>query len=105
MTEPTLSPQHLRNTILLVQEALLVHLVQQAALPIPARDRLQVLHALRLRADVAHLDHDERVLVRGPGGEQDVCVELARAALDAVAEVLDQRGRCRAVEAAAVSPK
>lgn len=101
----TFPAQDLRNAVLLVQVALLVDLVQQTALAVPAGDRLEVLHALLPRADVAHLDDDERVLVGGAGGEQHVRVQLARRAFDAVAEVLDERGRGGAVEAAASSAK
>ena len=96
----TFASEDLCDAVLLVQETLLIDLVQKTALAVPARDRLEELEALLLRADVAHLDHDERVLVRGPGGEEHVRVELAWGAFDAVAEVLDERGCCCAVEAA-----
>lgn len=90
----------LRDAVLLVQVALLVDLVEETALAVPAGDGVEELDALLLRAGVAHLDDDKRVLVGRAGGEQHVGVELARGALDAVAEVLDQRGGRRAVEAA-----
>lgn len=97
----TLSAEDLCDAVLLVEEALLVHLVQQAALAVPARDRLGVLDTALARARVAHLDHHERVLIRRPRSEEYVCVEFARSILDAVAEVLDQRWRRRTVEPAA----
>jgi hypothetical protein len=84
----------------LVQERLLVHLVEQAALAGPRAERLEVLKALFLRADVAHLDYDERVLVCRAGGEKDVCVKLARCALDTITEVPQKRRCSRTVEAA-----
>lgn len=86
---------------MLAQVALLVDFVQQTALAIPALDRVEVLHASLPRADVAHLDDDERVLVCGPSREEHVCVQLPRRALNAITEVLDQRGRGRPMEATA----
>lgn len=96
----TLPTQDLRDAVLLMQEAFLVHLVQEAALAVPGREREEVFLSLLLRADVAHLHYDERVLPLGPGGEEYVCVQLARGALDTVAEVFDERGGGGAVEAA-----
>lgn len=95
----TLRAQHLRDALLLVYEALLIHLVQQALLAAPRRDRVEVLLAARARPDEADLHDHERVLVRGARREQHVGVQLARRALDAVAEVPDERPGGRAVEA------
>ena len=83
-----------------MQETLLVDFVEQARLTVPRRYRSQIFSALFLGSDIAHLDDDERVLSRGTGCEQDVGVQLARGALDAVAEVFDERGRCCTSESA-----
>lgn len=101
----TFSAQDLRNTVLLLQETLLVHLVQQTPLAVPAQDRIQKLLTVLLRAKIAHLNHDQRVLVCRSGRQENISIQLPRHAFDAVAEVLDQRGRRRAVEAAVAGSK
>lgn len=100
---PLVSPpatEDLGDAVLLAQEGLLVHLVEQAALACPRAEGLEVFQTLFLRPDVTNLDHDQRVLVRGAGGKKHVCVKLARCALDAITEVPQKRGRRRTVEAA-----
>lgn len=59
MVLQTSRPQNLGDTVLLVQECLLVHLVQQAGLAIPARDRLQIFQSLLLWPNITHLYHDQ----------------------------------------------
>jgi len=64
--------QVLRDAILLVQERLLVHLVEQTALASPRGERLEVFYTLLLWPDITHLDHHERVLVRRAGDKKYV---------------------------------
>ena len=66
-----------------------MNLIEQAPLAVPAGDRVQVFLAFFLGPKVAHLDHDERVLIRRSGGKKYICVQLTRYALDAVAEMFD----------------
>jgi hypothetical protein len=94
----TFRPQNLGDAILLVQKRLLVHLVQQTTLAIPAGDRLQVLHSLLLRPNITHLYHDQGILVRGSSGEEHIRIELPGCLLHTVTEVLDQRRGGRFVE-------
>ena len=54
----TSRPQNLGDAILLVQKRFLVHFVQQTALPVPARDRMQIFQSLFPRPDITHLYHD-----------------------------------------------
>lgn len=68
------SSQNLRYAVLLVEVALLVYLVEQAALAIPTGDCVEVFNTLFFRPDIAHLDDDQRILVFGPRRQQDVRV-------------------------------
>ena len=86
----TFCPQDLGDAILLVQECLLVHLVQQAAFTIPARNRLQVLQPFFLWPNITHLYHDKGVLVCGSSGEEHVRIEFPWCLLHTVTEVPDQ---------------
>src|SRR6267154_612196 len=95
-----LAAEHLRDAVLLDQKRLLVHLLEQAVFASPRAERLEVLHSLLLRPNVAHLDYDERVLVRWAGSKKHVCVKLARCPLDTIAEMPQKRGCRSAVEAA-----
>ena len=99
-TIPTFSTENLRDTILLMQEAFLVHLVEEATLPVPRGDRCKVLLALLPGSQIAHLDDYKRVFSGRSGREQDVGVELAGSAFDAVSKVLDERRGCGTVESA-----
>ena len=83
-----------------MQEALLVHLVKEAALPIPRGDRREILLALFPGSQITHLDDDQRVFSGRTGCEKNVGVELARSALDAISKVLDERRGCGTVESA-----
>jgi hypothetical protein len=94
------APKHLRYTVLLTQERLLVHLIEKALLAAPRAECLEVLETLFLWPDVAHLNHDQRILVRRSGGEKHIGVKLSRCALDAITEVAQKRRCRRAVEAA-----
>ena len=94
----TSRPQNLGDAILLVQKRLLVHLVQQTGLAIPARDRLQVLQSFFLWPDITHLYHHQGILVRGSSGEKHVGIELPGCLLHTVTEVLDQGWGSRFVE-------
>jgi hypothetical protein len=89
-TKPTFSAQNLRNTILLMQEALLVDFIKQAPFPIPGRDGSQVLLTFLFRPDVAHLDNNEGVFAGWARGEENVSVEFAGSAFNAVPEVFDE---------------
>ena len=73
----------------MVQEALLVDLVEQALLAVPAGDRVQVFLTFFLRPKVAHLDHDERVLIRRSGSKEYIGIQLTRYTFDTVAEMFD----------------
>ena len=95
-----LAAQYLRNAVLLAQERLLVHLVEQAALAGPRAERLEILKALFLRSNVAHLDYDERVLVRRASGKKHICIKLARCPFDTITEMPQKRRCSRTVEAA-----
>src|SRR6267142_4243136 len=81
-----LATQNLRDAVLLAQERLLVHLVEQTAFACPRTESLKIYEALLLRSDVAYLDHDQRVLVCRASGKEDVCVKLARCALHTITE-------------------
>lgn len=58
--------------------------------------------ALDLGPNIAHLNDDERVLVRRSGSEQNIGVELTRCAFDAVTEMFDKRRGSCAVKTAAM---
>ena len=62
----TFSSKNLGNAILLIQEPLLMDFVEQAFLAVPGRKKRKKLLTLFFRADVAHLNHDERVLPGWP---------------------------------------
>lgn len=63
----TFATQHLRHAILLVEEAFLVYLIQQAPFAIPRGDGLEILLALFLRPQVTQLNNDQRILSCRPG--------------------------------------
>lgn len=91
--------ENLRYAVLLVQELLLVHFIQQAALPVPRGDGMQILLPLALRPEIAQLNDHERVCSLGLSSEKDIRVVFAWSAFDAVAEVLEKEGSSGAVEA------
>jgi hypothetical protein len=99
----TLSAEDLGDAVLLVKEALFMHLVEQAAFAVPRGERLEVFLSFFLRPDVAHLHHNERIFPFGPGREEHIRVKLAWSAFDTVTEVPDKRRRGGAVEAAGVN--
>lgn len=82
-----------------MQEALLVHLVEQAGIARPGRDSSQELLALLPRSDIADLNDNKRVFALRPSGKDTICVQLSRSPFDAIAEMFEE-GRCScAVEA------
>ena len=83
-----------------MQETLFVDLVEQALLAVPGRYRSEVFLAFFFGSDVAHLNYDKGILSCGTGREQDVGVQFARGAFDAVAEVFDERRCCCPPESA-----
>src|SRR6266702_1698006 len=94
------SPKHLRYTVLLTQERLLVHLIEKTPLAGPRAECLEVLETLFLWPDVAHLNHDQRILIRRSGCEKHIGIKLPRCTLDAITEVAQKRRCSRAMEAA-----
>ena len=86
----TFRPQNLSDTILLIQERFLVHLVQQTTLAIPAGDCLQILHSLLLWPNIAHLYHNEGILARRSSGEEHICIKFPRRLLYTITEMPDQ---------------
>jgi hypothetical protein len=91
----------LRDAVLLVEKALFIHLIQEATLALPGRERKEIFLALLLRPNVTHLDNDKGVLAFGAGREEYVRIQLARRAFHTIAEVPDERGSGSAVEATA----
>jgi hypothetical protein len=97
---PSSTLEYVGNRILLLDETPLPDVLKQAPLLVPAADGRQVLGALCLTADIAHLDDDYPSQRDGPGGEDDIAVEFTRGTLDTVADVLNQARRGERVERA-----
>ena len=77
-----------------------MYLIKKTLLAGPGAECLEVLETLLLWSYVAHLDHDQRILVRRSCGEKHICVKLPRRALDAITKVAQKRRCSRTMEAA-----
>lgn len=95
----TIASQDLRDTVLLMQERLLVHFIEQATFTVPGGNGLKKFLSLYFRPNIAHLDDDEGVLTFRSRREENIGIELPRRAFDTVTEMLDERRRSGSVEA------